>query len=76
EVNTEERLGLEQALTMHSRPVDQKGRESLRARQVEDKFIPADLVLLDRPLNENEPEEILKTKVAMTIRGGEVVYEA
>lgn len=76
EVNTEERLGLEQALTMHSRPVDGKGRENLRARQVDDKFIPADLVLLDRPLNENEPEEILKTKVAMTIRGGEVVYEA
>jgi len=33
-------------------------------------------VVLDRDITTVDPEDILKTKVLMTIIGGEVVYEA
>jgi predicted amidohydrolase YtcJ len=36
----------------------------------------ADLVILDRDIFKSPPTEIEKTRVQMTILGGEVVYEA
>ena len=36
----------------------------------------ADLLVIDRPILEIEPEEIEKTKVLKTYLGGKVVYEA
>jgi len=36
----------------------------------------ADFVVLDRDILTVDPEEILQTKVLMTMVGGEVVYEA
>jgi len=36
----------------------------------------ADLVVLDRDITVAPPEEILETRVVLTVVGGEVVYRA
>ncbi|MDA0771025.1 MAG: hypothetical protein BZY79_04505 [SAR202 cluster bacterium Casp-Chloro-G4] len=75
QINAEEGLNLKQALTMHSRRVVAKDQDNYRSDQYRRGHLTGNLILLDRQLNEDDPEEILKTRVAMTILNGKIVYE-
>lgn len=73
-VNGSESVSLERAIAMCTRNVASKGEERFFAGpgRLHD---GTGIVLLDRTISEDDSDEILKTKVAMTIIGGRVVYE-
>jgi predicted amidohydrolase YtcJ len=74
QLNTGESIGLRRAISLYQLRLGETGQGGFHHRYIGDNG-PADLVVLDRPLNEDQPEELLKTKVVFTIRDGEVVYE-
>ena len=74
QLNTGESIGLRRAISLYQLRLGETGQGGFHHRYIGDNG-PADLVVLDRPLNEDQPEELLKTKVVLTIRDGEVVYE-
>lgn len=75
QLNAREGIGLRRAISLYNLRLGETGQGGFHHRYIGDNG-PPDLVLLDRSLNEEEPEELLKTKVVLTIRDGEVVYES
>lgn len=69
----EERLTLDQAIKMVSEWAAFASFEENVKGKIEPGYY-ADFTVLDRPLNEDEPLNILRTKIKFTIVGGKVVY--
>ena len=74
QLNPKESIGLRRAIGLYNLSLGETGQGGFHHCYIGDDG-PADLVLLDRPLKEDEPEELLNTKVVLTIRDGEVVYD-